>query len=443
MNARHAAFISLKKYVSAQKYLNIETDAAIKKYGLEGAEKNLYTALTYGTVERMITLDYLIGQLSSKPIDKIDINVLLILRMSLYQLRFLDRIPDHAVCFEAGEMCRRFAATGAISFVNAVLREYIRQKDRLTLPKKEDGILPYLSVNYSVPEWLAKLWIDDYGESRAEGILRGSEAEPPYLTLRVNTLRLSREELLSLLSEYRIHAVPHPTVPTAITLQKRCSFEQLESIAPGAFFVQDTASQMAVLALDAKPGDTVFDFCAAPGSKSFGAAIQMQNRGTVRAFDLHSNKISLISKGAKQLAVSVISAETADASKPQESLFGKADRVICDVPCSGLGVLAKKPDIRHKQFSDIERLPSVQSAILQNGALTVRPGGILLYSTCTLRKDENENQIQSFLQKNPDFAAEPFCVGGRNVESGMLTLFPDTDKTDGFFIAKLRRRGAV
>lgn len=441
MNARNAAFISIKKYISAQKYLNIEIDATIKKYSLDGAEKHLYTALVYGSVERMITLDYIISRLSNKPIEQIDENVLIILRLGIYQLMFCDRIPEHAVCSEAGEMCRRFAAAEAVAFVNAILREYIRKKDMTFLPEKKDGLTKYLSVRYSVPEWMISLWIKDYGEEKCQKILAALDGEPPYLTLRTNTLRAERGELLELLAENSVKARAHARIENAVELLQRISFEHIDAIAPGAFFVQDAASQIAVSALGAKPEERIIDVCAAPGSKSFGAALDMGNRGEVLSFDLHANKISLIKRGADALSISCIEARAGDASKPNEALFEYADRVICDVPCSGLGVIAKKPDIRYKDPEDIVRLPDIQKKIINNCAQYVKRGGILLYSTCTLRRAENEDVIEAFLSSHPDFALEPFEAGGYRSE-GMLTLFPDKYVHDGFFVAKLRRSEA-
>ncbi|MBO4265228.1 MAG: 16S rRNA (cytosine(967)-C(5))-methyltransferase RsmB [Clostridia bacterium] len=437
MNARCAAFISLKKYAAAGKYLNIETDAAIRKTGLEGADKNLYTALVFGTAEKQITLDYIISKLSNKPLSSIDENVLIVLRMSIYQLMFFDRVPDHAVLNEAGELAKRFAKNASVSFVNAVLREFLRRDKKVAFPDKNGDFIYYLSITYSFPEWICSLFLRGYGKEKCEEILAAMQSDPPYMTLRANTLKISRDELIKKLSDAHIKSKPSPLVKTAVCLCDRISYEELESVCKGEFMVQDAASQIAVLSLGAECGDLVLDLCSAPGSKAFGAAMEMKNCGKIAAYDLHQSKISLIKNGAENYGITIIDAEAKDATKEDESLFEIADKVICDVPCSGLGVMQKKPDIRHKNPSDIERLPNIQAKILENAAKYTKKGGVILYSTCTLSPDENEKQIENFLSSHKDFSLCKIDIDTFKCD-GMHTFFP-SDGTDGFFIAKLKK----
>ncbi len=440
MNVRESAFVSLQKYENNKKFANIEADAAIKRNGLEGADRALYTAIFYGTVERKITLDYIIDRLADRRADAIDANVRIILRMSLYQMRYLDRVPDHAVLYEAGELCKRFAAKTAVAFVNAVLRAYRREENTITFPDAKKDPTSYLSVKYAYPAWLCKMWSSCYGMRKTERIFEAFEENPP-ITLRVNTLKTTTDALLSRLAAKTVGARETVYAKNGIRLSCHAPLEEIPGFSEGEWFVQDEASQIAVTVLDPKPGETVIDTCACPGGKSFSTALWMENTGTLKSFDLHKNKLKLVTEGAARLGITVLSAKEQNGAVFVPELLHSADRVLCDVPCSGLGVLSKKPDIRHKEADEITRLPEIQYAILDNASRYVKPGGVLVYSTCTLNPDENENNVKKFLANHPEYQAEPFTVGGKTMEDGMLTVFPDEYKgCDGFFVAKMRKR---
>ena len=441
MTAREAAFVSLQKYETSGKYANIEADTAIRRNRLEGPDRALYTALFYGTVERKITLDYRIAQLSSRPIDEIDRNVRIILRMSLYQLIWMDRIPAYAVLQEAGDLCRRFAADSAVAFVNGILREWERRKVALPLPDEKTDYIRFLSVSYSYPEWICSLWSDTYGKAKARRIFEAFDQSPP-LTLRVNTLKTTKEDLLKRLHDRSVGAGSTLFTQDGIRLTSHLPPEAVPGFEEGWFFVQDEASQLAVELLDPAEGERVLDACACPGGKSFSAAMRMRNRGSVTCFDLHANKLSLILSGAERLGLSILDVREQDGTAFDSSLERSFDRVLCDVPCSGLGVLSKKPDIRYKREDEIQRLPAIQRAILSVNARYVRPGGTLLYSTCTLHRKENEENIIDFLSEHSDFEPVPIEIPRKGIrkEDGMLTLFPDDfPGLDGFFVAKMRR----
>ncbi len=445
MTAREAAFVSLQKYENNKKYANIEADAAIRRNGLEGADRALYTTIFYGTVERRITLDYYIGQLSERKTDAIDGNVRIILRMSLYQLAYLDRVPDYAILNDAGELCKRFAANSAVAFVNGILRSYLRQRELpdggcLRLPDPKADPVRYLSVRYSYPAWLCEMWRADYGHGRTERIFRAFENNPP-LTLRVNTLKTTADALYERLRSYGIGVRRTTLAPNGLRLTGHCPPEEVPGFGEGHFFIQDEASQLAAYTLDPQPGHTVIDACACPGGKSFSTAMWMEDKGRVLSFDLHKNKLSLVKSGAEALGITCITVGEQNGSKYVEALAGSADRVLCDVPCSGLGVLSKKPDIRYKEPSEIERLPDIQYGILDNCAGYVKPGGILVYATCTLNKRENEDNVRRFLSEHPEYEPVSFPVGAGRMAEGMMTVFPDEfEGADGFFIAKMRRR---
>ena len=438
MNTRQAAFVSLQKYENGGKYLNIEADTAIRRNALEGADRALYTNIVYGTVERRITLEYLLAQLCDRPLAKIDRNVAIILRMSLYQLRYLDRVPAYAVLQEAGELTRRFAAQSAVGFVNAVLREYERRGAEIAMPSPQADFERYLSVSYSYPAWFCALLVRCYGKRRAEAILKAFEKNPP-LTLFPNLLKTDRAGLLRALRAEGIACEETRYSPYGVRLSRHVPIDAITPLAQGLCFVQDEASQLAALALGAAPAQTILDSCACPGGKSFALALLCGDKAKIISCDLHENKLSLVRRGAEKLGIASVEAQARDSGAfypPFENAF---DRVLCDVPCSGLGVLSKKPDIREKKEEEIERLPAVQRRILENCARYVRPGGELVYSTCTVHPAENEEQIKAFLREHPEFSLQPFMLGQETVQ-GMQTLLPDRYAgMDGFFIAKLRK----
>ncbi len=442
MTAREAAFVSLQKYENNKKYANIEADTAIRRNHLEGADRALYTTIFYGTIERKITLDYYIDKLSARGKCDMDSNVRIILRMSLYQLAYLDRVPDYAILNDAGELCKRFAAKNAVSFVNGILRAYQRKKEQLLFPDEKKEPIAFLSVKYAYPEWLCRMWCESYGYGKTKRIFGAFEENPP-ITLRVNTLRTTTQTLLAAMKDAAIGAEETRYVTDGIRLRGHTPLDKIPGFEEGLCFVQDEASQIAVSVLAPKAGETIIDACACPGGKSFSTALWMHNEGTLYSYDLHKNKLQLVTEGAAKLGISILTANAQNSVVFVPELEEKADRVLCDVPCSGLGVLSKKPDIRHKDATDIMRLPDIQYAILDNCSRYVKPGGILVYSTCTLNPAENEETVKKFLAAHPAFSPETIYVErSKSIcrEDGMLTIFPDEfPGCDGFFVAKMRK----
>ena len=426
MTARELAFDLLLKAEASKQYSNIALDNALQKSALSTADKNLVSALFYGVTERRLTLDYQIKSLSNRPIDEIDVKALISLRMGLYQIIYLTRIPNHAAINESVSLSPKKSS----GFVNAILRNYLR-RGTLALPNKNDTV-EYLSIAYSVTDPLVKKLISVFGNDETEKLLSAINA-PPLTTLRVNTLLCDRETMLKEISD----ATPTKNAPHGILV--RGSVRELYGFNDGFFFVQDEASQICVEALGAQENEFIMDICACPGSKSFGAAINMKNSGEIMAFDLHENKLSLVTSSAKRLKIDVITTKAQDGRKPIEKLFGKADRIICDVPCSGCGVLSKKPELRYKSPEESASLPKIQTDILDNACKYLKVGGTLIYSTCTVLPEENENNINDFLSRHGEFSLEPWRVGNIYAESGMITLLPHIHGTDGFFIAKLKR----
>ena len=423
VSVRSVAATLLSKCADAEQYSNLALDTALKRHAFSDADRALLTTLVYGVIERQITLDYYISVLAKRPADEISHQVRTLLRLGLYQLAFLDRIPMHAAVNETVEL----APKQAKGFVNAVLRAWCRLKEPIELPQMADDPVFSLSVRYSFDERICQRFLDAFGAERTEALLRAFSQQPP-LTLRVNTCKTDRERLIAQLQSAGYDAIPTPQARTGILVKGNAPVRALPGFDAGEFFVQDEASQLCVEAVDAHSGMTVIDVCACPGSKSFGIAIEMQNEGKVLSCDLHANKLSLVESGAERLGLSTVSTYARDARVPCTEWQSSADRVLCDVPCSGFGVFAKKPELRYKDPAKSDALPQIQRDILATAAAYVKRGGRLIYSTCTLLPQENEGNVTQFLQAHPDFTLLK-----------MRTLTPDVDRTDGFFFAVMER----
>lgn len=431
MTPRQLVFSLLQKAEKNRQYSNIALDHALEQSDLSSADRALASILFYGVIERRITLDYRLSALSARPIEQLDGGVRTALRMGLYQLIYLDRIPPHAAIFETVSLVPRKSA----GFVNAILRAHTRAP-KLVLPDPDQDPIASLSVAYSVSPAICDLLIGIYGKEETERILNGF-CHPAPTTVRVNTLKTSRDALSAKLEG----AEATELSPTGLRI--RGSVRELYGFEEGLFFVQDEASQICVNAIGAKPGDRVADICACPGSKSFGMAMDMQNQGEILAFDLHQKKLPLIESGAKRLGLSIITCAARDGREFLPELEGALDRVLCDVPCSGFGVLAKKPELRYKDPAESAALPRIQTDILENACRYVKAGGTLVYSTCTILPEENENNVRRFLARHPEFSLAPFPMGEKEITEGMITLFPHIHGTDGFFIAKMVRNEEV
>ena len=419
---RALALDILNKGESAEQYSNLALDTALKRNACDDADRGLLTALVYGVLERRLTLDYQISRLANRSGEPIELSTRNLLRMGLYQLAYLDRIPDHAAVYETVSLANKRTK----GFVNAILRAFLRENKQICLPDVSREPIAYLSVAYSFSPAICELFVASYGFARTEQML-AAFCQKPAMHLRVNTLRTTREELFRRLREQGHEANETCESPVGIALPG-VPVAALPGFAEGDFFVQDEASQLCVEALDAREGMTLIDACACPGSKSFGAAICMQNRGRVIACDLHRNKLSLVESGAQRLGISILQTEARDARQVREDWIGTADRVLCDVPCSGFGVFAKKPELRYKDPAMSAPLPEIQRAIVESACQYLREGGLLVYSTCTLLPRENQDNVASFLAAHPEFT----LLRER-------TLTPDVDGTDGFYFAVLQK----
>lgn len=430
-SAREAALEALKRCRQTGTWSAVSVDMAITKYALDRRDAALATVICLGTLQNCTLCDFYIDSYcSSKHLEPL---IRDILRTGVYQILFMDKIPDSAAVNEAVALTKKHGYKRASGLVNAVLRKISDNKNSLDeIPGR--GSAAYLSIKYSHPEWLAEKIISQNGYDFAENFLKSNNI-PAETCIQVNTNKTSQHELEARFENADIKYQKHEWLENCLTVQGNVT--ALPGFSDGLFYVQDPAAFLAVEAAELKPGMNVLDACAAPGGKSFAAAIAMKNCGKITSCDIHEKKIRLISEGAERLGLSIIHSETADARDAREEQY---DAVIADVPCSGLGVIRKKPEIRNKTANEIAGLPKIQSDILSNLSNCVKPGGVLLYSTCTVIKEENEDVVNEFLSKNPSFSAEAFTIPHiGKVNSGMYTFWPNVDGTDGFFICKLRR----
>lgn len=419
-NARVIARDVLLRCETANGYSNIALDTAIRRAELSDSDRALLTVLVYGVLERKLTLDACIDALRAGA-GELAPDVRTALRLGIYQLTYLDRVPDHAAVNESVALVPKRAR----GLVNAILRAYLRTGKRVPYPERDADLVGHLSVKYSFCREIVGRFLTVFGEARTESLLAAFCREPA-LTLRVNALRVSREQYLEELQKRGICAKASEMSRSGVRILDKLPVTEIYGFEEGLFFVQDEASQLCVEALEAEEGMRVLDACACPGSKSFGAAISMKNTGEVLASDLHRNKLSLVESGAARLGICNLRTEARDARDARAEIF---DRVICDVPCSGFGVFAKKPELRYKDPAASAELPRIQGEILDAACRAVRVGGRLVYSTCTLLPEENGERIQAFLAAHGEFA----LLRER-------TLLPDTDGTDGFYFAVLERR---
>lgn len=434
-NIRKIALSVLMDAEASEKYINL----ALSSHSLDSLdrkERALLTSLVYTAVERRLTYDYYISAISKRSDSSIDPYTKNLLRLGLCQLIDINSVPDFAAVNESVALARN---SGERSFVNGVLRAAARQKDSLPMPDEAKNYRRFLSVKYSFPLATVKHFDALYGREETEKLFDFFNNEK-YTDITVNTIKISVEDYRQRLAEAGILAEENTVVPNSLRINGSVNPERLYGFKEGLFFVQDRASAIASAVLSAEEGQLIVDCCAAPGGKSFATAINSGDKAEIHSFDLHESKLSLIQSGRERLGLSSVTVSQRDALTPEESLIGKADRVICDAPCSGLGVLGKKPDLRYKDASVMTELPELQYDVLSASAKYLKAGGELVYSTCTLNPEENERIVERFVSENSGFELTPFIVGEISAVSGMLTLLPHVHRTDGFFVAKIKRK---
>ena len=411
----------------------------IREQGLDRRDGALAARLCYGVLQNKLLLDWRLAQVCSMRLEKLEVKVLCGLRVAAYQLLFLDRIPPSAAVNEAVKLAKRHSRNPRASgLVNGVLRSLLRQGKNLDI--QDDDKLKYLSIQYSHPQWLVEEFSTLLGLDGAQQLLAANN-EQPFTSAQVNTLKTTPERLAERLWAEEVEVRPHPWLEGCLLLIGTGDLERLDAFRRGEFYIQDAASRLAALAAGITPGQRALDCCAAPGGKSFAAALLMENQGELVSCDIHPHKIKLLEAGRDRLGLSVITPTLQNAAQAREEWLDRFDLVFADVPCSGLGIIRKKPDIRYKDPEQLKGLPKVQRSILDNCARYVRPGGVLLYSTCTVLDQENNGMVDAFLEDYPEFELEPFALPHLGKQPGRITFWPHIHGTDGFFVAKLRRKG--
>jgi 16S rRNA (cytosine967-C5)-methyltransferase len=427
-------------------YSNIALNKYFKGHDYRILDKAFITDMVYGTLKWKLTIDFFVEKFSSVKIKKLSPWILNILRLGIYQLIFTDKIPESAACNESVKLAKKYGHMASSRYVNAVLRNIARNRDNIEYPDRMKDIEGYLSVKYSHPQWMVNGWLNRFGEEFTEGLLISNNETPPFI-VRVNTLKISCDELIAELKNKGFEAKRTRYMDDALVIENPASVFESETYKQGCFQVQDESSMLVGRVLGSKPGEFVMDVCSAPGGKSTYIAQMMGNKGDVLARDVHEHKIALIDEAKKRLGLDIIKTEVFDATLFDKELEGKADRVLVDAPCTGFGIIRRKPDIKwSRNLEDKREIIKLQEKILDTSSKYVKPGGVLVYSTCTIEREENEEVVENFTKANREFdledisnyLAEGFCK--ETAKKGYIQLYPHIDGTDGFFIARMRRR---
>ncbi|MEG1255246.1 16S rRNA (cytosine(967)-C(5))-methyltransferase RsmB [Clostridium sp.] len=439
-SAREVAINTIMQVFENKAYSNIALNKNLNECNLIDKDKALVTELVYGTIKYKYTIDKILKTFLEKKFDNTDKYILNLLRVCIYQLIYLDKIPEFAAVNEGVNLAKENVSVGASKLVNGVLRNYLRNRDKKYYDEK--NVNEELAFTYSYPQWMVKLFIAQYGKEQGVKILEGLNKRPS-VTVRVNTTKGDFESVSQELEDNGYNIEEGVICPEAIRIIRGKSVEDNPMFRKGVITVQDESAMLVAPSMDLEENMTVLDLCSAPGGKTTHIAEIMNNTGRVIGFDIYDHKLELIKSNSERLGLDNIELELLDATIENERLIELGDRVLIDVPCSGLGIIRKKPEIKYtKREKELKSLISIQREIMKNAAKYVNDNGILLYSTCTLNKDENEGNIKWFLKNFKEFKVEPLNFGKvDNIiyhDNGCVSVLPN-ENMDGFFIAKIRR----
>ncbi len=424
-------------------YANVALVEALRGTQLDDLGRRFATELVYGAVKAGDTLDWMIGQYTKRPLRKMAPYVRAVLRLGIFQLFFLEKIPASAVCNESTELMKKYGHIGTARFVNGILRTAAREPERTRIAEGK-GEAEYLSLAFQHPLWLVRRWLRAFGREETERLCNFDNA-PAVLSLRANLLRTTRDELMDRLRGEGAEVHPSEWTPEGVLCTEHGALDTSSSLREGLFQVQDESSMQVAHVIAPEPGEFVLDMCSAPGGKTTHLAERMKNRGRIVALDIYDAKLARVEENAKRLGISIIETRRLDAREAGKVFKKQADRVLLDAPCSGLGVLRRRPDARwRKSAEEIGRLPMLQRELLESAAQAVRPGGIIVYSTCTIEPVENEELVRDFLATHAEMEQETTgaYLPCRPSKNDMVQFYPQRDGIDGFFIARLRRKEA-
>lgn len=445
INAREVALKVINEIESNGAYANIalaqEINRRMSQGHLSDQDRRFITELVYGTVKAGATLDWILNIYLNRPLTKVAPVIRNILRLGIYQLFFLEKVPASAACNQSVELAKKFGHAGTVKFVNGVLRNAARSPEKIVYPDRDKDPTKYLALKYFHPEWLIERWVNRLGVTSCEALCQTNNTTPP-LSLRTNIVKINRDALIKRLTDEGVTCRASNWTPEGIVCQEHPALSTLTSLKEGLFQVQDESSMLVAHILDPKPGEFIIDACGAPGGKTTHIAALMNNTGQVLSTDIYEHKLALTRENAARLALTNIETKALDAVNLGSMFPHKADRVLVDAPCSGLGVLRRKPDSRwRKSVETLHDLPKLQAAILTSASQCVKQGGVLVYSTCTTEPEENQDIVQTFLNANPDFTLDQTgqYLPGQKRSDSMLQLWPHIDEVDGFFIARMIR----
>ncbi len=443
--ARQIALIVLKEVNDDGKYANISLKEHLKGAGLDNRDASFVTQLVYGTLENQAVIDEILKEFAN--MKKVNPWIENILRLGCYQIVYLDRVPDSAACNESVKLCTKFGLKPLRGFVNGVLRNISRKKDSLDIFTTEPGDAESLSAKYGLPLWLTRMWVKEYGIEAARGILKSPRGSD-WVTIRMNRSKTNRENLIIRLKEQGVELMEGFYFKNALRVRGIGDIQSNPLFRQGFFTVQGESSMLVCHTLCPKPGETILDACSAPGGKAIYIAELMENTGKIYARDIHEHRLDLINRNRARMGVDIMDVGIQDGTIFNPDMEETMDRVLIDAPCSGWGVLHKKPDIGLRiRKEEVESLYRLQKRIIKNCSQYVKIGGVLVYSTCTINPWENEKVIEGFLKESPEFVLEDFgehlpqSLKSSVIRDGMIQLIPGLHNVDGFFIAKLRRIG--